>query len=169
MATDGDDLLGVFLRHRPRLLSYFSSRSLSREESEDLAQEAWIKLARNRDAAFAAPMPYLMRIARSLAIDFGRGKKRALTTTEINDLLQVSDERATPDKAAEDRDQLIVLHRIIHELPQRQQRMLLASRLENRRHADIASDFGVSVRTVEMEIRKAVLYCDQRLADINQL
>lgn len=169
MATDGDDLLGVFLRHRPRLLSYFSSRSLTREESEDLAQEAWIKLARNRDAAFAAPMPYLMRIARSLAIDFGRGKRRALTMTEITDLLQVRDERATPEKASEHRDQLLILRRIIDELPQRQQRMLLASRIENRRHADIANDFGVSVRTVEMEIRKAVLYCGKRLTDINQL
>ncbi len=169
MAENGDELLGMFLAHRPKLLSYFSARSLSREESEDLAQEAWIKLSRNGEAAFAAPIPYLMRIARSLAIDFGRSRARTLTTMEIDDLLDISDAGATPEKTTEDRDQLLVLQKILQELPQRQRRMLLASRLENRRHTDIAGDFGVSVRTVEMEIRKAILYCGKRLDDINQL
>jgi RNA polymerase sigma factor (sigma-70 family) len=169
MATNRNDLLGIFLKHRPKLLNYFSARSLSREEAEDLAQEAWIKLSRNGEAAFAAPIPYLMRIARSLAIDFGRGKARTLSSAEIDDLLDVSDGCATPEKTTEDRDQLLVLQQILQELPQRQRRMLLASRLENRRHTDIADDFGVSVRTVEMEIRKAIGYCGKRLDDINQV
>lgn len=169
MATNGNELLGIFLKHRPKLLNYFSARSLSREESEDLAQEAWIKLSRNGEAATAAPIPYLMRIARSLAIDSGRSKTRTLSTTEVDDLLEICDERATPEKTAEDRDQLLVLRQVLQELPQRQQRMLLASRIDNRRHADIADDFGVSVRTVEMEIRKAILYCGKRLDDINQI
>jgi RNA polymerase sigma factor (sigma-70 family) len=169
MATNGNDLLDIFLKHRPRLLNYFSARSLSREEAEDLAQEAWIKLSRNGDAAFAAPIPYLMRVARSLAIDFGRGRARTLSTAEIDDLLEISDKCATPEKTAEDRDQLLLLQKILLELPQRQQRIIMASRLENRRHIDIANEFGVSVRTVEMEIRKAVLYCGKRLDDLNHL
>lgn len=169
MAANRNDLLGIFLNHRPKLLNYFSARLLSREEAEDLAQEAWIKLSRNGDAAIAAPVPYLMRIARSLAIDFGRSRTRTLSSVEIEDLLDVSDERATPEKTTEDRDQLLLLQRILEELPQRQQRMLLSSRVADRKHTDIADDFGVSVRTVEMEIRKAILYCGKRLDDINQI
>ena len=60
------------------------------------------------------------------------------------------------------------LMQIIDELPERQRRMLVACRLEQRRHADIAAEFGVSVRTVELEVRNAVNYCSERLGTMNR-
>lgn len=168
MAEKDDDLLDVFLRLQPHLLRYFSGRTRSREDSEDLAQEAWIKLSRNGGAALAAPVPYLRRIARSLAIDHSRGSARLLTPTEIDTLLDIPDERATPERLLEDRDTLQHLQRAMAELPARQRAMLLASRIEKQRHREIAAAFGVSVRTVEMEIRKALDHCGERLAKLNR-
>lgn len=169
MPARHDDLLDVFLRLQPQLLRYFRGRTASREDSEELAQEAWIKLSRNGAAALNAPAPYLMRIARSLAIDHSRGRGRLLRPTEVAALIDIPDERADPERALEDRDQLARLRDIIEDLPPRQRRMLLASRIEHRRHADIAEEFGVSVRTVEMEIRKAVAQCGERLDRLNRL
>lgn len=168
MAEKDDDLLDVFLRLQPHLLRYFSGRTRSREDLEDLAQEAWIKLSRNGGAALAAPVPYLRRIARSLAIDHSRGSARLLTPTEIDTLLDIPDERATPERLLEDRDTLQHLQRAMAELPARQRAMLLASRIEKQRHREIAAAFGVSVRTVEMEIRKALDHCGERLAKLNR-
>lgn len=168
MAEKDDDLLDVFLRLQPHLLRYFSGRTRSREDLEDLAQEAWIKLSRNGGAALAAPVPYLRRIARSLAIDHSRGSARLLTPTEIDTLLDIPDERATPERLLEDRDTLQHLQRAMAELPARQRAMLLASRIQKQRHREIAAAFGVSVRTVEMEIRKALDHCGERLAKLNR-
>lgn len=168
MAEKDDDLLDVFLRLQPHLLRYFSGRTRSREDSEDLAQEAWIKLSRNGGAALAAPVPYLRRIARSLAIDHSRGSARLLTPTEIDTLLDIPDERATPERLLEDRDSLQHLQRAMAELPARQRAMLIASRVEKQRHREIAEAFGVSVRTVELEIRKALDHCGERLAKLNR-
>ncbi len=168
MADKDDDLLDMFMRLQPQLIRYFAGRTRSREDSEDLAQEAWIKLSRNGAAALAAPVPYLRRIARSLAIDHSRGRARLLTSTEVDALLDIPDERATPARLLEDRDALLHLQRAMDELPPRRRAMLVASRLEKQRHRDIAEAFGVTVRTVEMEIRKALDHCGERLAKLNR-
>ncbi|WP_077967222.1 RNA polymerase sigma factor [Ensifer adhaerens] len=168
MAEKDDDLLDVFLRLQPHLIRYFSTRTRSREDSEDLAQEAWIKLSRNGAAALAAPAPYLRRIARSLAIDHSRSPSRYLTSTEVGVLLNVADQRPTPERMLEHRDTLDHLRRAMDELTPRQRAMLIASRFEKQRHRDIAEAFGVSIRTVEMEIRKAIDHCGERLAKLNR-
>lgn len=51
--------------------------------------------------------------------------------------------------------------RIMEELPDRQRRMLVAARLEQRRHVDIAAEFGVSVRTAER--RSGTATCQQSM------
>ena len=156
MASYDDELVAAFARNERRIKRYLISRTRSHADSDDLAQEAWIKLARNGAAALTAPVPYLMRIARTLAVDHDRGQKRKLTSNDIDVLLSVPDEQPGPEKQIEDRDQIRCLMQIMDELPDRQRKMLVAGRLEQRRHADIAAEFGVSVRTVELEIRKAV-------------
>ncbi|MBN9219496.1 MAG: RNA polymerase sigma factor [Mesorhizobium sp.] len=168
MSEYDDELVAAFSRHQSRLKRYFTGKTRSYHDAEDLAQEAWIKLARNGAAALAAPVPYLMRIARTLAVDHSRGRKHRLTPHEIDDLLSVPDPRPGPERQIEDRDQIHCLRRVIDELPERQRKMLIAARIEQRRHADIAREFDVSVRTVEMEIRKAIDYCSSRLATLNR-
>ncbi|NEI72395.1 sigma-70 family RNA polymerase sigma factor [Rhizobium lusitanum] len=169
MTDYNDELLAIFSSHETQLRRYLRSKAESREDVDDLFQEAWIKLARNGAAAIAAPIPYLMRIARTLALDHGRAERRRLGKREVADLLAVADQQAGPEKITQDRDQLRCLMEIINELPARQRRMLTASRLQQRPHAEIAKEFDLSVRTVELEIRKACDYCRRRLDDKNRI
>ncbi len=76
MAHRDDELVSVFLANRTAIKRQLASKVPVREDREDLAQEAWIKLARNGTAALAAPVPYLRRIVATLAIDHARGRKR---------------------------------------------------------------------------------------------
>ncbi len=168
MANYDDELAAVFSRNETRLKRYLAGRTRSHHDSEDLSQEAWIKLARNGAAALAAPVPYLMSIARTLAVDHRRGQKHRLTSRDIDELMSVPDGRPGPEQEVEDRDQIRCLRRVIEELPERQRRMLVAARIEQRRHADIAAEFNVSARTVELEIRKAIDYCTSRLETLNR-
>lgn len=169
MAAYDEELLSIFSRHEAQVRRYLRAKTKSREDAEDLFQEAWIKLARNGATAIAAPIPYLMRIARSLVLDYGRSESRRLLRSEVADILFVADDGPGPETIAEDRDQLRRVSDIISELPPRQRRMLIASRLEHRTHLEIAREFDVSVRTVEMEIRKACDYCSQRLDQLNRI
>lgn len=92
MSSYDDELLSSFLHGRSRILRFLRGKTGSQQDAEDLAQEAWIKLSRNGDAAADAPIAYLTRIARSLAIDHSRTRGRALTSGEVADLLDVADE-----------------------------------------------------------------------------
>ncbi|MDJ0930595.1 sigma factor-like helix-turn-helix DNA-binding protein [Breoghania sp.] len=53
----------------------------------------------------------------------------------------------------------------MNELPERRRAMLVAARIGNRRHSEIAAEHGVSVRTVEMKIRNVLDFCRHRLEE----
>ena len=169
MTSYEDDLLSAFLKTQPQVKRYLLKSTGSYQDAEDIAQEAWIKLARNGATALAAPVPYLMRIVRTLALDHGRGRKRRLTGVEIDEILSVPDDRPDPERETDGQDQLLMLSRIMGELPDRQRKILIATRLQQRSHADVAAEFAVSVRTIELEIRKALNYCSLRLDEINRI
>ncbi|MBN9055335.1 MAG: RNA polymerase subunit sigma [Shinella sp. 65-6] len=169
MSAYDDELLASFLRSQSCIRRYLAGKTGSPQDAEDLAQEAWIKLARNGVAAANAPLAYLNRIVRSLAIDHGRSRARYMSCEAVADLLCVPDDRPGPEQIAGDREQMRLLAHILEELPERQRRILFMVRLEQRLQADIASELGVSVRTVEYDLRSALEYCSERLEQINRL
>ena len=169
MTSCDDELLDIFLQNESSLKRYLQTVSRSRQDAEDLTQEAWIKLARNGSAGLSNPRGYLLRIARSVGIDYNRTSRSRLKHHEIDVCLSVPDDRADPYRCTEDRDQLRQLMEIIEDLPERQRRLLIAARLEQRGHAALAKEFDVSLRTVELEIRRALDYCTARLAKKNRL
>ncbi len=168
MSANDEKLLSSFLRSRSRIQRYLMGKTGSRQDAEDLTQEAWIKLARNGAAAAGAPVPYLNSVARSLAIDHVRNRTRYLSSNAVADLLSVPDDRPDPERIAEDREQIRLLAHILEELPERQRHILLMARIEQQTQVDIASELGVSVRTVEYDLRKALEYCSERLEQINR-
>lgn len=78
-------------------------------------------------------------------------------------LLAVPDETARPDHAAQARIEGQHLARAIAEMPPRRAEVFRLSRLEGLSHQAIATRLGVSVRTVEAEIRMALDHCAERL------
>ncbi|AYD04551.1 sigma-70 family RNA polymerase sigma factor [Neorhizobium sp. NCHU2750] len=168
MTNYDDELVGVFLDNESSLKRYLKKVSGSHNDADDMYQEAWIRLSRNRQAAAATPVPYLVRIVRNLGIDYSRAKRTKLTREDIAASLSIPDDRPDPYRQLEDRNQLSRLMDIIEDLPERQRGLLLAARLEQRSHAALAKEFDISVRTVELEIRRALDYCTDRLAKINR-
>ncbi|MGF6160630.1 RNA polymerase sigma factor (sigma-70 family) [Ensifer sp. KUDG1] len=167
MKSRDDKLALIFMRERAGLSRYLSSRAGSTEDGEDLAQEAWIRFSRNGAAALKAPVPYLRRIVRNLAIDHSRAStRRRLTSLEIEDLLALPDEKPGPEQALNARSELLRLTEILAELPERRRAILIAARVEEKPHREIAEAHGVSTRTVELEIRAAIEYCSRRLSEI---
>lgn len=167
MGVYDDKLLSSFLGSRSRIHRYLTGKTGSKQDAEDLAQEAWIKLSRNGDAAVSMPGAYLNRITRSLAIDHSRTKKRQLSIEEVTDLISIPDDSPGPEQVLEDRETIRLLANILKELPERQRTILTMVRLDQWRQIDVAAELGISVRTVEYDLRKALEYCSARLEQIN--
>lgn len=105
------------------------------------------------------PLGYLFRMALNVAADQRKAQSRLLYYTEIEELMQSTDDALDPASAAVALREVEQLQRALYKLPSRRRAILLASRVEGVPHRDIAARFGVSTRTVEKELKVALLYC----------
>jgi RNA polymerase sigma-70 factor (ECF subfamily) len=164
MASQEDKIAAIFMRERAGISRYLSRSTGSAEDGEDLAQEAWIRFSRSKAMTLVAPVPYLRRLVKNLAIDHGRSvHRRRLHCHEVDEILNVDDDRPDPEAVLMSRDTLSRLFEIMDELPARRRSILYAARVEGEPHRQLAATHGVSTRTIELEIRAAIEYCFARL------
>ena len=146
----------------------FDRRLTRRLGSPDLASEAlnetYLRLERMRELGqVRSPKAYLFRIALNIAADRRRAEKRRLTSGEVDALLDIPDDRPDAARVIEDRSEINLLKRAIAELPERRRRVLMLSRIEGMPNREIATLLGVTVRTVETDLKQAVEHCADRL------
>ena len=160
--------LARLYRTQCRDLLRFLGRKVGQHDAADLAHEAFIRVARadlgqtprHNERAF------LFHIAANLAVDHQRAQlrqSRVLTNTEIDDLLMVADETPGPERQAQARAELQGLAAALRELPPRRAEAFRLSRLDGMSHAAIATRLGVSLRTVEADVKMALDHCAERL------
>lgn len=136
----------------------------SADFASDVLQETYLRLEGMTDIGpVRSPKAYLFRIALNIASDRRRAESRRLTVDEVDCLLDIPDDRPDAARVTEDRSEVDLLRRAIAELPERRRRVLILSRIESLPHREIARRLGVTVRTVEMDLKQAVEHCAQRL------
>lgn len=160
-------LTHLYRAHCKALLR-FLGRKVGRHDASDLAHEAFIRIARTEHSQTRPhnERAFLFQIAANLAVDHKRAQQRRsriLTAVEIDDLLTVADETPGPDRLAQSRVELRILEAALREMPARRAEAFRLSRLEGLSHPSIAARLGVSLRTVEAEVRMALDHCADRL------
>ena len=110
-----------------------------------------------------SPKAYLFRIALNIATDRRRAEKRRLTSDEVDAMLEIPDDQPDAARVIENRSDVEHLKRAIAELPERRRRVLMLSRIEGLPNREIAALLGVTVRTVETDLKQAVEHCAERL------
>jgi len=98
-----------------------------------------------------------------VAEDQRKSNARLLSVGEVEELYDMADEMADPARGAEARNELEALERALAELPRRRRAIVYAARVDEMPHKDIATRYGVSVRTVEKELRAGLEHCCERL------
>jgi RNA polymerase sigma-70 factor (ECF subfamily) len=136
--------------------------------SADLAREALQETFLHLDRVpqtkpVHRPKSYLYRIAVNIAIDRRRGEARRLTIGGVEALVDIADPTPNPEQIVEARSEVEYLKRAVAELPQRRREILLAARLDDVPNREIAKRYGVTVRTIEIELNAAVAHCASRL------
>ncbi len=145
-------------------------RTLARRlGSADLAGEAlqdtWLRLESRDDIeGVRDPFSYLLRTAVNVAYDQQRSQSRLVSADEIEELLnEQSDPTPGPAQTAEDRSELVALQAAMEQLPERRRRILMMVRWEQLPQREVAIRLGVSLRTVEQDLKKAHDFCMARL------
>lgn len=138
----------------------------STELATEILHETYLRLGRGRAEVgpVHSPNAYLFRTALNVAADHHRQtKSRRLNNLEVETLRGIADEALDSAKATEARLEVGALERALEELTPRRRAILIAARLEEVPHAEIAARFGISTRMVEKELKHALLHCSARL------
>jgi RNA polymerase sigma factor (sigma-70 family) len=159
---------GLLYRSYQTALLRFLTNRVGREDAPDLVQETFVRMVQSGTdpGVIRNDRAFLFHVAGNVVADHGRAtrrRNRLLTPDEVDALLSVPDESARPDRAAQARIEGQHLARALAEMPPRRAEAFRLSRLNGLSHQAIASRLGVSVRTVEGEIRMALDHCAERL------
>ncbi|HZC96236.1 MAG TPA: RNA polymerase sigma factor [Bradyrhizobium sp.] len=136
----------------------------SAEFASEVLHETYLRLeAIDEIGQLRSPKAYLFRIALNIANDRRRSENRRLTVDEVDNILDIPDDQPDAARVIEDRSEVRLLRLAIAELPERRRRVLMLSRIDDLPNREIARLLGVTVRTVETDLKQAIEHCAERL------
>ena len=159
----------VFFENRDRLVRFLVARGAG-DAAEDLAQEIWLKIGASQTGPIASPLSYLYRVADSLMIDRFRSRRQAAKRdkdwTELNTGTTpgVSDAPSAERQLAA-RDVVRLVAELLARLePPRSAEVFRRHRIDGVPQRQVAEEFGVSLSTIESDLRTAY----RALADLKE-
>ena len=138
------------------------ARRLSGQAGHDLAQETWArKLAAETQAEARHPRALLATIARRIAIDESRKLRvRGGPALAFDDLPEHAAPWTSPDQ-----ETTLLLKQVILGLPPLYRDVFILNRFVGLTYAEIARRLGVSVKTIEYRMSRALALCEAALRD----
>ena len=132
------------------------------EDAEDCVQEALLKLYRGESwRQMMNERAFLGSVVWRLAID-RRGARKTATSEEPE--LQLTDRRPTPEAAAAEHDQRVLLRELIAELPEELRDTLRLSALDELNSREIGELMGIPEGTVRTRLMRARAELQKRWA-----
>jgi RNA polymerase sigma factor (sigma-70 family) len=137
-----------------RYAAWFRARLVRRygaADAEDILQEAWLRLASYPGlAGIRHPKAFLLRVASNLAL--GQVRRSAVAERFA---------AVTPTVSHEDADQLetVFFRQMVLDLPQPLRDVFLLSRVGGLTNSQIADQLGISPKTVEWRMTRALARC----------
>lgn len=165
----------LILRHQARLFNFINSKVQDHDTAEDIFQDTFIKVIRtikggqyNEEGKF---LPWIMRIAHNLVIDFFRKNNRMpkLRTTEEFDIFQfLSDDTPNAEHRLAQDQVLKDLQKLVQELPEDQKEVLVMRLYRDMSFKEIAENTNVSINTALGRMRYAIINLRKLIAE-NQM
>lgn len=172
MARDKDRrkdewFVGIFTRYGRALRRYLRRFSLNDDTAADLAQEAFLRTyAASADKRIEHPRSYLFQTARNLALNDIRRRNTANTEAVADfDDLGVYEEYPSLESAHISREEFDVLCEAIDQLPTQCQRVFVLRKIYHFSYAEIATELGIAVSTVEKHVARGAKACHRFLRD----
>jgi RNA polymerase sigma factor (sigma-70 family) len=159
-----DRLTRSFLEAREDLLRFLRRRG-RRAAAEDIVQNVWLKLRERDDGErWQEPRAVLFTTAANLGIDAYRREvaaQRAITREVAH--AAITHQSLDPEAQADVAGRLEKLVAALAGLQPQCRDAFLMNRLERLTHAEIAERLGISTKTVQRHIERALRVCVQVL------
>ena len=152
-------LQAVFLDNRDKLLRFLAAHGAG-DAAEDVLQELWLRVSTANAGPITQPMSYLYRAANNLMVDRFRSRRQAeqreqhWTEAAGPTIPDRSDEPAA-DRRLVAREALAGAEAVLNDLGVRAATIFRRHRIEGVQQRDIAQDMGISLSTVEADLRRA--------------
>ncbi|AIT82047.1 RNA polymerase sigma factor [Novosphingobium pentaromativorans] len=152
-------LESAFLENRDKLLKFLRARGAG-DAAEDIVQEVWVKITTSRPGPVASPLSYLYRTADLLMIDRYRSRRQAeKRDRDWSDVHAAGDGAAASEPSPERRvaaaqEAGMILH-MLEGLGPRAVTVFRKHRIDGTAQKEIALELGVSLSTVESDLRGA--------------
>ncbi|WP_082545396.1 MULTISPECIES: RNA polymerase sigma factor [unclassified Sphingomonas] len=160
---DPGGLAAVLTTSRPQLIRFFTSRTGSPAEAEDVVQEIWLHVARSDTGPVANPIAFFHRVGMNIVLDRLRERqRRARREQGWSDVAierqggEATDDAPSPHEIVDGRQQAKRLAAAIEALPPGAGRVFRRHKIDGLSHAEVAAEFGISRSAVEKHIAVAL-------------
>ena len=160
-----ENALGILIKkHQQRLFSFIYSKVLDKDITEDIFQDTFIKVIRtlkrgnyNEEGKF---LPWIMRIAHNLVIDYFRKSNRMPTfkNTDEFDIFSVLGDGNLNAESQIIKEQIFSdVRELVKELPDEQREVLVMRMYKDMSFKEISENTGVSINTALGRMRYALI------------
>lgn len=142
----------------------------SPDRASDALHDTWLRLSQGEGLAHVAnPDAYLYRAALNSALKqtYRERSRGLLDSVEIGMVLDLADDSPDPERTAIAKNEVAVLKRTLRSLTPRQRAIFLEIYVGEASPADLAARYKVSVRTIQSDLRTALLHVMVRFAGEN--
>jgi len=160
-AGEQEALHVIFTTHHAQLLGLAQSIVRDRSTAEDVVQDVMLELWRRRDKLVLESSlgGYLMRSARNRALNQLRTRRRERPESAALNHANP----ATAHRDVVENEMETAVRAAIAELPERCRQVFELSRMQGLKYAEIAATLGISVKSVETHIGRALRVLRVRL------
>lgn len=154
----------LFGEYRPRFLRFARGYVADPAEAEDIVMESFVAAWRHRETLTAETFPpYTLTIVKNKCLNWLRGQAVRLRAaeslhshnTQVLRTRIATLEACNPEELFSKEARRIV-DRTLAELPERTREIFIRSRFRGQSYKEIADEMGITVKSVEFEISKAM-------------
>lgn len=156
---DTQGLEAVFLANRDTLLRFLSAHGAG-DAAEDLLHELWIRVRTPRGGPIAAPLAYLYRAAHNLMLDRHRAVRQAARrdndwSDAVGATVAGQSDAPSGERVLIAREEARMAARALEAIGERAAAVFRRHRIDGITQRAIADEMGVSLSTVESDLRQA--------------
>ena len=154
----------LFRAHYAPLVRHVEGMLRRRDVAEEVVQDVMLELWRRRETLVVddSLRAYLYRATRNRALNHLRHE--AIVRRSEPELTPDADARPGADMALVDEEMGLAVRRAMSELPERCREVFELSRVRGLKYSEIATALGISVKTVEAQMGKALRLMREKLA-----
>jgi len=163
---DKADFEKLFKLHYSHLCAYANTFLKDQMASEEVVQEVMFKIWVNRESLDikTSMQSYLFRAVRN-------GCLNVLKHVDIREEFKAYNEAIRNEPQRSQEEEVIIselelkIRQAIDQLPMERKKVFILSRYEGLSYSEIANELGISVKTVENQVGKALKFLREELAD----